>query len=136
MIRIEDIRNFYFLGIGGIGMSALARYFHHRGYRVAGYDRTPSPLTKELETEGLEISYTDAVESLQSLGFSRETTLIVRTPAVPADSAIYTYLRAKFRNMGYASALAWFLFVIVLILTLLTFKSSELWVFYESEVKR
>ena len=95
MIRIEDIRNFYFLGIGGIGMSALARYFHHRGYRVAGYDRTPSPLTKELEAEGLEISYTDAVESLQSLGFSRDTTLIVRTPAVPADSAIYTYLRAE-----------------------------------------
>ena len=95
MLKIEDIQNFYFLGIGGIGMSALARYFHHRGYRVAGYDRTPSPLTKELEAEGIEISYQDAVESLISLGLVRKNTLIVRTPAVPEDSAIYTYLREQ-----------------------------------------
>ena len=76
-------------------MSALARYFHHRGYRVAGYDRTPSPLTKELEAEGIEISYQDAIESLISLGLVRKNTLIVRTPAVPEDSAIYTYLREQ-----------------------------------------
>lgn len=95
MIRIEDIKNFYFLGIGGIGMSALARYFHHRGYRVAGYDRTPSPLTKELEEEGIAISYTDALESLNGLGLDRSNTLIVRTPAVPEDSVIYTYLREQ-----------------------------------------
>ena len=95
MIRIEDIKNFYFLGIGGIGMSALARYFHHRGYRVAGYDRTPSPLTKELEKEGIAISYTDALESLNGLGLDRSNTLIVRTPAVPEDSVIYTYLREQ-----------------------------------------
>ena len=49
----------YFLGIGGIGMSALARYYHSQGYTVAGYDRTPSPLTKQLEDEGMAIHYED-----------------------------------------------------------------------------
>lgn len=83
----------FFLGIGGIGMSALARYYHHKGDRVAGYDRTPSALTKELEEEGIVISYTDAVEYVQGLGLTADDTLIVRTPAVPEDSVIYTYLR-------------------------------------------
>ena len=49
--------NYYFLGIGGIGMSALARFFHRRGDNVSGYDRTPSPLTAELEAEGIAIHY-------------------------------------------------------------------------------
>ena len=66
---------------------------------------------------------------------------MVLTKGGPADSTmfynLYLYKHAfQFRNMGYASALAWFLFMIVLLLTLLTFKSSELWVFYESEVKK
>ena len=89
------MKNFFFLGIGGIGMSALARYFHHQGNRVSGYDRTPSPLTKELEQEGIAISYQDTVESLNGLGLDRENTLVVRTPAVPDDSVIYTYLREQ-----------------------------------------
>ena len=76
-------------------MSALARYFHHQGNRVSGYDRTPSPLTKELEQEGIAISYQDTVESLNGLGLDRENTLVVRTPAVPDDSVIYTYLREQ-----------------------------------------
>ena len=97
MNRIEDIKNFYFLGIGGIGMSALARYFHHRGYRVAGYDRTPSPLTKELEAEGMPIIYNDSIEDLrlQIADLNPKHTLVVRTPAVPDDSAIYTYMREQ-----------------------------------------
>ncbi len=97
MIRIEDIKNFYFLGIGGIGMSALARYFHHRGYSVAGYDRTPSPLTRELEQEGIAIIYNDSIEDwrLEIGDWTNENTLVVRTPAVPEDSVIYTYLRAQ-----------------------------------------
>ena len=74
-------------------MSALARYFRHRGYPVFGYDRTPSDLTKELENEGIQITFTDASEYLQSLGLSASNTLVVRTPAVPEDSVIYTYLR-------------------------------------------
>lgn len=95
MIASNDIQNIFFLGIGGIGMSALARYFRHRGYPVFGYDRTPSALTKELEEEGIQITFTDASEYLQSLGLSASNTLVVRTPAVPEDSVIYTYLREK-----------------------------------------
>ncbi len=85
----------FFLGIGGIGMSALARYYHHKGDRVAGYDRTPSALTKELENEGITISYTDAAEFVKELGLRVDDTLVVRTPAVPEDSVIYTYLREQ-----------------------------------------
>ena len=62
MVKPEDIQSVFFLGIGGIGMSALARYFHIRGYRVAGYDRTPSPLTQELEHEGIAITYEDNID--------------------------------------------------------------------------
>ena len=95
MILSEDIRNFYFLGIGGIGMNALARYFHLRGFRVAGYDRTPSPLTKELEEEGIEITFTDRANMLYGLGLSRTNTVVVRTPAVPDECNIYRYLREQ-----------------------------------------
>ena len=76
-------------------MSALARYFHHQGYPVFGYDRTPSPLTRELEKEGIEITYTDAERMLYGLGLDRFSTLVVRTPAVPEDCEIYTYLRKE-----------------------------------------
>lgn len=95
MIEQSDIKKIYFLGIGGIGMSALARYFYRRGYAVSGYDRTPSALTKELEEEGIAITYIDAEDQVQSLGLSGNDTLIVRTPAVPEDSVIYTYLRKE-----------------------------------------
>ena len=95
MIHSKDIKNFFFLGIGGIGMSALARYFHHQGYPVFGYDRTPSPLTRELEREGIEITYTDAERMLYGLGLDRFSTLVVRTPAVPEDCEIYTYFRKE-----------------------------------------
>ena len=92
-----DIHNFYFLGIGGIGMSALARYFRHRGYAVAGYDRTPSPLTKELENEGIDVIYEDDLSALrrQKIDMDCAHTLVVRTPAVPEDSIIYTFLREQ-----------------------------------------
>ena len=85
----------FFLGIGGIGMSALARYFKHMGYTVAGYDRTPSALTKELEQEGIEIVYGDDRLEIGDwrLKLSPSDTLIVRTPAVPEENAIYTYFR-------------------------------------------
>ena len=76
-------------------MSALARYFHSRGYRVCGYDRTPSALTKELETEGISVTYQDALDQVHCLGLSACDTLVVRTPAVPEDSVIYTYLREQ-----------------------------------------
>jgi len=91
----SDIRQFYFLGIGGIGMSALARYFKAQGKTVMGYDRTPSPLTRELEAEGIDIVYADdcsAVEQVQK-SLTIDSTLVVRTPAVPEDEAIYTWMR-------------------------------------------
>ena len=76
-------------------MSALARYFHHRGYAVAGYDRTPSALTQELEREGIEVAYEDDEQLFRSrfAAYNAKHTLVVRTPAVPEDSLIYTYLR-------------------------------------------
>lgn len=76
-------------------MSGLARYFHHCGYPVAGYDRTPSPLTKELEQEGILITYEDdpSILNSQMSNLNSRHTLVVRTPAVPEDSALYTYLR-------------------------------------------
>lgn len=96
MILKNDIQTIFFIGIGGIGMSALARYFKHRGYPIYGYDRTPSELTKELEKEGMAVIYNDSIEDLKSkIGdLNPQHTLVVRTPAVPEDSVIYTYLRA------------------------------------------
>ena len=75
-------------------MSALARYYAHGGHRVAGYDRTPSALTRELEAEGIPITYVDDPATITS-HLSPLTSLVVRTPAVPEDSAIYTYLREQ-----------------------------------------
>lgn len=98
MAQLQDIQNIFFLGVGGIGMSALARYYRHCGKNVGGYDRTPSALTKELEKEGIMITYDDdanVFNSRFSLFNSPEKTLVVRTPAVPADSIIYTYLRER-----------------------------------------
>ena len=78
----------YFLGIGGIGMSALARYFKAKGYEVAGYDRTPSPLTRRLENEGISIHYEDAPSHIpQNIDF------VVLTPAIPSNLQELKYLR-------------------------------------------
>ena len=86
-------RNIYFVGIGGIGMSAIARYFLHEGRRVAGYDRTPSPLTEALAKEGAEIHYEDDVRLIGEAWRNPEQTLVVYTPAVPADHSELTYFR-------------------------------------------
>lgn len=94
MIKQNDIQNIFFLGIGGIGMSALARYFKHQGYPVAGYDRTPSDLTRELEKEEIIVTYTDDPAAISSSFLLHPShTLVVRTPAVPEESTIYTYMR-------------------------------------------
>ncbi len=76
------MKNVYLIGIGGIGMSALARYYKFKGYNVAGYDRTPSDLTFALEAEGIDIHYQDLPEMLPE---DKNETLVVYTPAVPAD---------------------------------------------------
>ena len=87
------VDTYYFLGIGGIGMSALARYFAAKGFRVLGYDRTPSPLTQAIEAEGIEVRYDDSLESVKGLDLAR--TVVVRTPAVPEDFAVYVWLKEQ-----------------------------------------
>ena len=80
----------YFLGIGGIGMSALARYFKAKGYEVAGYDRTPSPLTHRLENEGISVHYVDDPSLIpENIEF------VVLTPAIPSNLLELNYLRGK-----------------------------------------
>lgn len=86
-----EYANIYFLGIGGIGMSALARYFLHEGRRVAGYDRTPSALTEALEAEGAAIHYEEDVRLIPEAFLDPATTMVVYTPAVPRDHAEYRF---------------------------------------------
>lgn len=81
-------RNIYFLGIGGIGMSALARYFYQKGCIVSGYDKTPSPLTKKLEEEGILVHYEDNPDLVPE-----NVDLVILTPAIPTDSLELNYLR-------------------------------------------
>lgn len=86
-----EFKNVYFLGIGGIGMSALARYFLHEGRRVAGYDRTRSHLTEELEQEGAAIHYEDDVRLIPDEFRAASDTIVVYTPAVPAEHSELRY---------------------------------------------
>ena len=81
-------QSIYFLGIGGIGMSALARYFHSKKYLVSGYDKTPSPLTQKLESEGIKIHYEDNPDLIDS-----HIDLVIMTPAIPSDSHELNYFK-------------------------------------------
>ena len=82
----------YFIGIGGIGMSAIARYYNFKGLKVSGYDKTPSELTHALEAEGIEVHYEDNVDFVPK---DIEHTLVVYTPAIPKDMGELTYVREK-----------------------------------------
>ena len=84
------MKNIYFIGIGGIGMSAIARYYNAKGYKVSGYDKTPSPLTEALESEGIEIHYEDNTDYIPK---DVENTLVVYTPAIPADMGELVYVQ-------------------------------------------
>ncbi len=86
-----DWKEVYFIGIGGIGMSAIARYYHRKGLKVSGYDKTPSALTKELEQEGIKIHYTDNSLFVPA---DRDHTLVVYTPAIPHDMGELVYVNA------------------------------------------
>ena len=94
-LQPDKVHTIYFLGIGGIGMSALARYFHAKGKLVAGYDLTPSPLTHTLQQSGIDIHYEAAVENIPDTFFDKETTLVIRTPAVPDDHPELIYFVKK-----------------------------------------
>lgn len=92
MIKLADIKRVYLVGIGGIGMSGLARYFHKRGCVVCGYDKTATDLTRSLAAEGIIVKYEDQVACIpMSFHQSSSSTLIIFTPAVPKDSVIYNY---------------------------------------------
>src|SRR6476661_8847947 len=78
----------YFLGIGGIGMSALARYFRSKGVKVSGYDKTPTELTKQLETEGIAVHFEDDVNQID-----KQAAFVAYTPAIPTDHRELNFLK-------------------------------------------
>jgi UDP-N-acetylmuramate--alanine ligase len=93
-MKLENYHNVYFLGIGGIGMSALARWFMKSGLNVSGYDRTSTELTNELEREGMKIHFEDAVDNIpKQIIDQKEKTLVVFTPAIPKDHFEYNYMK-------------------------------------------
>lgn len=92
-MELKDIKSVYFIGAGGIGMSAIERYFTHRGAVVAGYDRTPSNLTRQLEKEGILIHYDENVEEIPHACKDKASCLVVYTPAIPATHKELTWFR-------------------------------------------
>ena len=87
---MKTYRNIYFIGIGGIGMSAIARYYNYKGLKVSGYDKTPSELTHALEDEGIEVHYEDDITFIPK---DIEDTLVVYTPAIPKDMGELVYVQ-------------------------------------------
>lgn len=97
-MELELIKRVYFIGAGGIGMSALARYFKKRGCLVSGYDKTKTTLTAALEQEGISISYADQLETVGAEFLTKDKeTLIVYTPAIPKDAVLLNY----FKDQGF-----------------------------------
>lgn len=94
-MELREIKSVFFVGAGGIGMSALARYFMHRKLVVAGYDRTPTVLTHELEREGMLLHYEESVELIPQACRDKEHTLVVYTPAIPANHAELAWFQAN-----------------------------------------
>lgn len=92
-LDLNNIKAVYFVGIGGIGMSAIARYFLHEGLTVGGYDRTPSELTERLIAEGAQIHYEENVSLIPAACREPETCLVIYTPAIPAEHAELQYFR-------------------------------------------
>ncbi|MNK22630.1 UDP-N-acetylmuramate--L-alanine ligase [compost metagenome] len=90
---LEGIKRFYFIGIGGIGMSALARYFKAKGFDVAGYDKTPSPLTGELQKEGIAVHFEDLGSDIPEAYRKLDSTLVVYTPAIPKNMGELVYVQ-------------------------------------------
>ena len=92
-MELKDIKAVYFVGAGGIGMSAIARYFIKKGLVVAGYDKTPSDLTKRLETEGMLIHYEENVDEIPHECKKKESCLVIFTPAIPAEHKELKFFR-------------------------------------------
>lgn len=96
-MELKDIKAVYFIGAGGIGMSAIERFFLRKGMTVAGYDRTPSELTKQLEEEGMLIHYDENIDEIPEQCRDKQHTLVVFTPAIPSTHKELTF----FRENGY-----------------------------------
>ena len=94
-MEIKDIKAVYFVGAGGIGMSAIARYFIKKGLVVAGYDKTPSTLTQQLEKEGMLIHYTEDVDAIPNACKQPASCLVIYTPAIPENHQEMQYFRAN-----------------------------------------
>lgn len=94
-MNLKDIKAVYFIGVGGIGMSALARYFLHIGCEVAGYDKTPSDLTRKLEEEGVSIHYEENINLIPQTCLDKESTLVIYTAAIPNTHKEYVFFTEK-----------------------------------------
>jgi len=94
-MELKAIKAVYFIGAGGIGMSAIARYFIRKGLVVAGYDKTPSELTKQLEKEGMIIHYEENVDEIPHACRNKQTCLVIYTPAIPATHAELQYFKTE-----------------------------------------
>jgi len=105
MQQFEQYKHVYFIGIGGIGMSALARYFKQNGLHVGGYDKTPSPLTKQLEEEGCEIHFDDLGEQLPEAFMDKSNTLVIYTPAIKQLEEMNFFKRVGFTLLKRAEVL-------------------------------
>ncbi|MCX6185525.1 MAG: Mur ligase domain-containing protein, partial [Bacteroidetes bacterium] len=93
----KNIKYAYFLGIGGIGMSAIARYFNHLGIKVMGYDKTETNLTKQLVNEGIDIHYQDLGEEIKNYELGITNCLVILTPAIPTNHQEWAW----FKNNGF-----------------------------------
>jgi UDP-N-acetylmuramate--alanine ligase len=98
-VDLKSVNNVYFIGIGGIGMSALARYFVANGKQVAGYDKTPSDITKGLQELGVYIHFNDDVIEVDPKYLNKENTLIIYTPAIPNSHSELTFFNANGFNV-------------------------------------
>ncbi|HET8737659.1 MAG TPA: UDP-N-acetylmuramate--L-alanine ligase [Pricia sp.] len=98
-MNLKTLNNVYFIGIGGIGMSALARYFASLGKNVAGYDKTETPLTRDLGDLGIEVHYDDDIHLVPEAFYDSATTLVVYTPAVPVGHSEYQYFLNRDFNL-------------------------------------
>ncbi len=94
-MEMQNMKAVYFVGIGGIGMSAIARYFLQQGYAVGGYDKTPTELTRKLAEEGAQIHYVEDVELIPSVFHQKDTCLVVYTPAIPSSHQELRYFRQE-----------------------------------------
>jgi UDP-N-acetylmuramate--alanine ligase len=97
-VNLKNIHNVYFIGIGGIGMSALARYFKANKKNVSGYDKTPTAITNSLEELGINVHFEDFVKNIPTPFLSKENTLIIYTPAIPKNHLEFNY----FKDNGFA----------------------------------